>query len=80
MLGADPQQWGRQHHSTFPHALALRKPLDQVFNRGPYPIGGDTDTVCQNAMLPNETYDNKAWAPTYRQIIDLGDLSKSQRD
>jgi len=79
-LGAYPQQWqwGKLHHSTFPHALALQKPLDQVFNRGPYPIGGDTDTVCQIAMLPNEPYDNKAWAPTYRQIVDLGDLSKSQ--
>jgi penicillin G amidase len=79
-LGADQQQWqwGQLHHSTFPHAMALQKPLDQVFNRGPYPIGGDTDTVCQIAMLPNEPYDNKAWAPTYRQIVDLGDLSKSQ--
>lgn len=79
-LGVDPQQWqwGKLHHSTFPHALALQKPLDQVFNRGPYPIGGDTDTLCQIAMLPNEPYDNKAWAPTYRQIVDLSDLSKSQ--
>jgi penicillin amidase len=79
-LGPDQSQWqwGKIHRATFPHAMALQKPLDRVFNRGPYPIGGDTDTVCQVAMLPDDPYDNKAWAPTYRQIIDLGDLSRSQ--
>jgi penicillin amidase len=79
-LGSDVQQWqwGRLHRANFPHALALQKPLDLVFNRGPYPIGGDTDTVCQTAMLPDEAYDNKAWSPTYRQIVDLSDLSRSQ--
>jgi len=78
-LGRDQNQWqwGRLHRATFPHAMALQKPLDVVFNRGPYPIGGDTDTVCQVALLPDEPYDNKAWAPTYRQIVDLGDLSRS---
>ncbi len=79
-LGADQTQWqwGRLHRATFPHAMALQKPLDRVFNRGPYPIGGDTDTVCQVAMLPDDPYDGKAWAPTYRQLVDLGDLSRSQ--
>jgi penicillin G amidase len=79
-LGSDQAQWrwGKLHRATFPHAMSSQKPLDAVFNRGPYPIGGDTDTVCQVAMLPDDPYDNKAWAPTYRQIIDLGDLSRSQ--
>ncbi|HTP07241.1 MAG TPA: penicillin acylase family protein, partial [Anaerolineae bacterium] len=78
-LGPDQThwQWGKVHRANFPHALALQKPLDKVFNRGPYPIGGDTDTVCQVAILPDDPYDNKAWAPTYRQIVDLGDLSRS---
>jgi penicillin amidase len=78
-LGPDQNQWqwGKIHRATFPHAMALQKPLDVVFNRGPYPIGGDTDTVCQVAMLPDDPYDNKAWAPTYRQIVDLGDLARS---
>ncbi len=79
-LGPDQSQWqwGKVHRATFPHAMAIQKPLDLVFNRGPYPIGGDTDTVCQVAMLPDDPYDNKAWAPTYRQIVDLGDLSRSR--
>ncbi len=71
-------QWGKIHRAIIPHALGVQKPLDRVFNRGPFPIGGDTDTPCQTAMHPHEPYDNKAWAPSFRQIIDLGDLSKSE--
>jgi len=78
-LGPEPDDWawGTIHQVNFEHALGLQKPLDQVFNRGPYPIGGDTDTPCQTAMLPHDPYDNKAWSPTFRQIVDMGDLSKS---
>lgn len=78
-IGPDPEgwRWGKLHKITFSHALALQKPLDQVFNRGPFPIGGDTDTVCQTATLPNAPYDNNAWSPSVRFIFDMGDLSRS---
>jgi penicillin amidase len=78
-LGPDMNswQWGNIHRVTFAHALSLQKPLDIVFNLGPFPIGGDTDTTCQTAMLPNEPYDNQAWSPSFRQIIDMGNLSQS---
>jgi penicillin amidase len=78
-LGSEPEgwQWGKLHRVILPHTLGLQKPLDQVFNRGPVPIGGDTDTPCQTAFHANDPYDNKAWAPSFRQIVDLGDLSRS---
>lgn len=78
-LGPDLNQWqwGKLHRITFAHALSLQKPLDKVFDRGPFPIGGDTDTPCQTGMYPQDPYDNKAWSPSFRQIVDLGDLSKS---
>ncbi len=79
-LGPDPTgwQWGRLHRITFAHALSVQKPLDQVFNRGPLPVGGDTDTPLQTAILPSASYDNDAWSPSMRYIIDLGDLDSSQ--
>ncbi len=79
-LGEDPKgwEWGKIHRAVFPHPMGLQKPLDQVFNNGPVPIGGDTDTPCQTAMHPDRPYDNYAWAPSFRQIVDMGDLSKSQ--
>jgi penicillin amidase len=78
-LGPDPARWrwGNLHRVILGHTLGLQKPLDQVFNRGPAPIGGDTDTVCQTAFLPNDPYNNNGWAPSFRQIVDMGDLSKS---
>jgi len=78
-LGPEPDDWvwGKIHQVNFEHPLGLQKPLDQVFNRGPFPIGGDTDTPCQTAMLPHNPYDNRAWSPSFRQIVDMGDLSKS---
>jgi penicillin amidase len=79
-LGEDQKEWnwGRLHTLTLTHSLSLQKPFDQVFDRGPFPIGGDTDTPLQTAMMPNDPYENKAFAPSYRQIIDMGDLSNAQ--
>ncbi|MCJ7701588.1 MAG: penicillin acylase family protein, partial [Anaerolineales bacterium] len=78
-LGADETQWkwGRIHQASFDHPLALRKPFDQVFSRGPYPLGGDTDTPLQTAVHPEKPYNNKVWSPTFRQIVDMKDLSRS---
>jgi penicillin amidase len=76
-LGSDQAdwQWGALHRVNFLHPMSLQKPFDQVFDRGPFAIGGDTDTPLQTAMYPHDPYDNKAWSPSFRQIIDLGDLS-----
>jgi len=78
-LGAEMSdwKWGRIHAITFGHALAMQKPLDEIFNRGPYPLGGDTDTPWQAAMAPGDPYDNKLWAPSVRHIFDTSDWSKS---
>jgi penicillin amidase len=70
-------QWGELHLVRFQHPLGMQKPLDRVFDRGPLAIGGDTDTPCQTAILPDNPYENKAWAPTFRQIVDMKDLSRS---
>jgi len=70
-------QWGRIHRAPFDHPLGMQKPLDRIFSRGPVPIGGDTDTPCQTAIAPDLPYDNRSWSPSFRQIIDLQDLSRS---
>ena len=78
-LGADPArwQWGKLHRAPFDHPLGMQKPLDRIFSRGPVPIGGDTDTPCQTAIASENPYDNRSWSPSFRQIVDLGDLSRS---
>lgn len=74
----DEWHWGKLHKLTFAHTLGVQKPLDKVFNRGPYSIAGDTDTPLQSAMSPDSPYDNKLWSPSVRFIMDMSDLSKSQ--
>jgi len=54
--------------------------LDGALSFGPHAIGGDTDTVMQTAISKESSdFTNlHNWAPSYRQIVDLGNLVKSQ--
>ena len=77
-LGSDISRWkyGKIHKMTYSHPLGTIKPLDKIFNRGPYPIGGDIDTVNMGASLPNQP-ETVVTVPSYRQIINLADLKAS---
>lgn len=78
-LGHDVSQWqwGRLHKVEFPHAMAIQKPMDRVFNLGPWPIPGDTDTVFQTSIRPDIPYFANLAIPSYRQIVDLADFDRS---
>lgn len=69
--------WGRINQISFEHPMSLQKPFEQVFDRGPYPIGGDTDTPCQIAKHGIAVNMNSMVGPSFRQIVDMGDLTKS---
>ena len=47
LLGTDMQRWGwgKLHQCTFHHALDAHPLIAQLFNRGPYPTGGDSTTI-----------------------------------
>jgi penicillin amidase len=79
VLGPDVTQWtwGRLHSVIFAHPMGQVKPLNRLFNRGPYPLGGDTDTVWQAAFIPGRPYGPESFTASYRQIIDLGNLANS---
>lgn len=78
-LGDDPQewQWGRLHQVRFPHALGLIRPFDYFLSPGPYPIGGDGDTVLQTSIRPDKPYENNAVSVSSRHIVDMGNLSEA---
>jgi penicillin amidase len=65
-------RWGKLHRLPIDHALGRKKPLNLLFNAGSIEVGGDTDTVLQTAYVPAEPYRTRAWAPSWRQIIDVG--------
>jgi penicillin amidase len=77
-LGNDISRWqyGKIHKMTYNHPLGTIKPLNKIFNRGPYPLGGDIDTVNMGASLPNQP-ETVVTVPSYRQILNLADLKAS---
>jgi penicillin amidase len=68
--------WGRIHTVRLAGRLAALPDLSEMFTAGEAPWGGDEQTVCQGMYEPGHTYDVVV-IPSWRQIIDLGDLDAS---
>ncbi len=77
-LGDDPASWtwGDLHAMTFAHPLGSVGPLAPIFNRGPYPTGGNWNTVNSGAYYPDEPY-AMGLGPAYRIIADPADWDAS---
>jgi penicillin amidase len=65
-------RWGRVHAVALDHALGLKAPLTWLLNLPALPIGGNTDTVLQTAWAPGRPFRTRGWAPSWRQILDVG--------
>ncbi len=70
--------WGALHRVVFKHAMSVKKPLDQAFNVGPLPIGGDHDTPLQTTASDRKVMNEGLISTSYRQIIDMGNLANSK--
>lgn len=75
---ADAWRWGTAHTLTHNHPLGTQKPLDRLFNVGPFPAPG-THEVPNNLSAP---ISQAPWAVTYgpstRRLIDFADPSHAQ--
>ncbi len=69
-------QYGAIHTMTYNHTLGSVKIFAPFFNRGPFPVGGDIDTVNMGASLPNDPK-TVITVPSYRQIVTLADMNNS---
>lgn len=79
-LGNDPQTWryGRSHRLTLRHPLGSIPALARIFNRGPWPTGGDVDTVWMG-YTPRDTTAGPVYiGPSLRHIFDLSDWDNSR--
>jgi len=77
-LGADQSKWawGEIHTFTFAHPLGSIGPLAPIFNRGPYPTGGNWNTVNSGAYYADKAY-SMGLGPAYRIISDPADWDAS---
>jgi penicillin amidase len=59
--------------------MGERRPLDRVFNLGPIPWGGDTNTVGQSSPDPMRPGSDITLAiASLRVIVDLDDVERSR--
>eukprot|EP01127_Copromyxa_protea_P022754 TRINITY_DN8329_c0_g2_i1.p1 TRINITY_DN8329_c0_g2~~TRINITY_DN8329_c0_g2_i1.p1 ORF type:complete len:846 (+),score=168.22 TRINITY_DN8329_c0_g2_i1:104-2641(+) len=79
-LGSEPKNWawGNIHTAVGAHVLGALPILDQVFNVGPFPIGGDADTPMNTPVNPSKPYSSQGWSTHYRQCFDMNDIDNAR--
>ncbi len=71
-LGSDNRmwRWGDLHTVELRHPFGRRKPLDRIFNIGPFPAGGGPTALMSCEYSLNEPF-GVTVGPSFRQIFDL---------
>jgi penicillin amidase len=78
--GSDPSgwAWGRLRTLTMHHPLGRNRLLAAVFNLGPIPCGGDSDTIAQASVFPLTPLAPADNIASLRLVIDVGAWSNSR--
>ncbi len=79
--GRDPANWswGEMHAATFRNQTLGESgigPIENLFNRGPYPTGGGEAIVNATGWSVINGYETN-WLPSMRMIVDLSSLNNS---
>lgn len=64
--------WGRVHQVRYTHPLGSVRLFKSLFNRGPFPVGGDATTPNQTSYAPHFPLGFVQATASYRQIYDVG--------
>ena len=80
-FGADISnwKWGELHSATFKNQTLGESgvaPIENLFNRGPYPTNGGESIINATGWDIYKSYDVN-WLPSMRMIVDLSDLNNS---
>ncbi|MDQ3636815.1 MAG: penicillin acylase family protein [Actinomycetota bacterium] len=84
--GSDPAgwSWGALHAAELRHPLGIVKPLPGLLNRGPYPFGGDANTVRLAAFRSGRSGESGrpsfgpiTTGPNYRFVVNTGDWTQA---
>ena len=74
-FGADPKTWawGRVRPLVLEHPIGRFRPLAPIFNRGPYPWGGDGNTISQASGSPLRPLGRPGVIASVRMVVEVGD-------
>ncbi|KQM84537.1 penicillin amidase [Agromyces sp. Leaf222] len=80
-MGGNPEawRWGRLHTLTLTNqsfGTSGIAPIEWLFNRGPYELGGGSSIVNATGWDATLGY-GVDWVPSMRMVVDLGDLDAS---
>jgi penicillin amidase len=70
--------WGQVRKLILRHPLGRRRWLARIFNRGPFPCGGDTDTINQASVFPLAPTAPCNNIASLRTVIDVGAWGNSR--
>lgn len=74
-----PWNWGEIHTLTHEHALGKVKPLDKIFNVGPFHVAGGSEVLNNLDFAFSTSGEFKVTAgPALRKITDFGNIDGSQ--
>jgi penicillin amidase len=81
-MGGDPSRWrwGRLHTLTLTNQSFGESgiaPVEWLFNRGPYEVGGGSAIANAMSWDAHEGYDVR-WVPSMRMVVDLADFDRSR--
>ncbi len=79
-MGAEMKnwRWGELHTVTLQHPFGLRKPLDKIFNIGPFPYGGGATSLVSGEYSFNDPFAVTVGA-SLRQVTDMARPFESRR-
>jgi len=75
----DTWRWGDLHTASFENQSLGQsgiRPIEAIFNRGPFPVDGSLGTVNQADYDLDEPFSVRTIA-SYRHVVDLADLTRS---
>ncbi|MEN8113180.1 MAG: penicillin acylase family protein [Actinomycetota bacterium] len=80
-FGDDPDnwRWGEMHTSTFENQTLGKSGIGLIedrLNRGPFPSSGGGSLVNATGWTAYKGFET-TWLPSFRMLVDLGDLSRS---
>jgi len=64
-------RWGNLHTVSLRHLFGFQKPLDRIFNIGPFPVNGGSTALVSFEYSLNKPFDATV-GPSSRQIFDMG--------
>lgn len=70
--------WGRMHQVRYVHPLGSARLLRSLFNRGPFPVGGDGASPLIARHAPQLPLGLVQVTACYRQIFEVGAWDKAQ--